>query len=232
MATAATQKAEEVPLRTPEFMSAPLGGTSSGSGSEGDDTPVAKLKRFAYNTFASTKGFVKTARSWVEFFDVRQARVPKTMGQATSHVRANWKHFRVNYIVVMTAVMTVTMLLRSFYSFSLCVFLALLWSWVVWLRPNAEGSLKVLGKEYSPTEQRVLLGVGSFILIFFFSNAASAAFTAFLFGAAAVVAHGSLMDRNDMFDADGPDVEAGGPSVDAIGAAGIVMQNMFTSTKS
>lgn len=231
MATAATMKASA----TPEFTSAPLR-SGTGSGPAGDDeSPLLKLRGFALNTFASTKGFVKTSRSWAQFFDLRQVKIPKTIGQATKHVQANWRHFRVNYIVVMSVVMTVTMLLRSFYSFALCFFLALLWAWVTWLRPNAKGPLKVMGKEYTPMEQRILLGVTSFVLVFFFSNAASSAFTAFLFGVLAVVAHGSLMDRADMFEDDGKDLEAGAGASsagDVIGTAGIVLSNMGFSTKS
>ena len=50
----------------------------------------------------------------------------------------------------------------------------------------------------------------------------------------AVVAHGSLMDRADMFEDDGKDLEAGagGGGADVIGTAGIVLSNMGFSTKS
>ena len=96
------------------------------------------------------------------------------------------------------------MLFRSFYSFSVVFFTAMVWAWVTWLRPNAEGNLTVFGKEYAPMEQRIILGIGSFLMIFFFSNAASAIFTSALTSAFVVFCHGSVMNRKeDLFAADG-----------------------------
>lgn len=235
MATAQTMSASDVPMGS-EFTSAPSLGTTKTE----EESPVAKLKQFAYDTFASAKGFVNSAKSWLAFFDVRRARVPKKFDEATKSLGANWKHFRVNYLVVMAITMTTTMLLRSFYSFALLVVLSLIWAWVVWLRPNAKGNLKLFGRDYSPMEQRILLGFGSFVMVFFFSNAASSAFTAATIGSLVCAAHGALMREPEGVPFD--DLEQGGTSAagggglganpigDVIGA-GIQLQNMFTTTK-
>ena len=137
------------------------------SGSTSGDSAIHKLKAFGYRTFTSTKAFVKTSKSWLAFFDVRNLVLPKSFKDAAGNVQANWSHFRVNYIVLLTLVTVILMMFRSFYSFSVVVCLALVWAWTVWLRPNANGNLKVFGKEYAPTEQRVILGEFSFFLFFF-----------------------------------------------------------------
>merc|ERR1739848_766506 len=229
MAAVDVQHSEGVPLRTPEFTNPPTFSSSS-AGEEPNESVVMKLKSFAHNTFTSTKGFVKTSKSWMEFFNVSTVTMPKNVGEAVSGTRKNWDYFRVNYIVCLV----LTMLVRSLYSFLLVVFLALCWSWVTWLRPNATGPLKVFGKEYQPMEQRIILGVFSFVMVFFFSNAFSALFTAGLCGVFIVVAHGSLIGAGSsrMFEDDGQDVEAGKGSSNDLLSAGIQMQNMFTSTMS
>ena len=89
---------------------------------------------------------------------MRNLTLPKSFKDAAGNVQANWSHFRVNYIVLLTLVTVILMMFRSFYSFSVVVCLASVWAWTIWLRPNAEGSLKIFGKEYAPTEQRIILG--------------------------------------------------------------------------
>ena len=49
---------------------------------------------------------------------MRKVTLPKSVGEATKSVKANWSHFRVNYIVVMVATMAITMLVRSFYRYA------------------------------------------------------------------------------------------------------------------
>jgi len=243
MASAEVLRAEEkVPLKEPlEFSELAPGATSSqgggDSGATSGDSAMHKLKAFGYKTFTSTKTFVKTSKSWLAFFDVRNLTLPKSFKDAAGNVQANWSHFRVNYIVLLTLVTVILMMFRSFYSFSVVVCLASVWAWTIWLRPNAEGSLKIFGKEYAPTEQRIILGIGSFLIVFFFSNAASAIFSAFLGSAGVVLVHGSLMKRSSDLFGDEDLEAAGGPNANSnsgniIGSKGIQMASMFSSTLS
>mmetsp|Transcript_6113 Transcript_6113/g.14848 ORF Transcript_6113/g.14848 Transcript_6113/m.14848 type:complete len:243 (-) Transcript_6113:1329-2057(-) len=226
-------RAEEVPLRSPEFTSAPVfsnaGGMGRDEGAQGESVS-AKLKGLAYGAFKSTKGFMAST-TWLLFFDVRQVALPKSAYDAMDRTRKNWGRFRPNYVILVVSYVFFRMLFGSFYSFMVLVSLACLWGWVLWLRPNANTNMKIGSREYTPIDQKIILAITSFLMVFFFSNAASAIFSSLLMGAVATVLHGALFKpgQEDAFQSG--DLEAGGSSTTSATADfGIQLSNAFTST--
>ena len=201
--------AVEMPVSDTSFVDTSFGSAGSGGGASGGEVPVtAKLRSAALTGVGVAQGFLRNSKSWVAFFDVRRFSKPVGVGDASTRIQGNWKQFRANYIICLSLI-TLVMLLRQPYSFTVVLVLSLVWSWVFFLRPNAGGPLKLFGKEYAPTEQGITLGIATFLLVFFFTSAASTIFFSLITGLSFVALHGSfrLVDT-DAFAGD--DVEAGG----------------------
>lgn len=115
-------------------------------------------------------------------------------------MRKNAAYFRTNYLMVMMSSVVLGFLMHPS---SLFVLGALVVGWV-YVFALRSGPLVINGRELSEREKMMSMSGLSIVVIFFLTNVASVVFSALMFGAALVAAHGATRVPDDLFidDAD------------------------------
>lgn len=133
-------------------------------------------------------------RPWAEVADRTQMAKPESFSEAITRARKNWFYFRINYALVMTGVVALSLI---FNPGSLFFLLALLAGWTYLYLVRTE-PLVVFGRTFS--EREVLLGMSLFSLIMIFmTNVGSILISALMIGAALCFAHGAYRVPDDLF---------------------------------
>ncbi|KAH1087038.1 hypothetical protein AAZX31_07G146800 [Glycine max] len=135
-------------------------------------------------------------RPWPEVLDRSAISKPLSFSEATVRIRHNISYFRINYYIVVTLILAVSLLTSPF---SLVLLLALLASWLFLylLRPN-DRPLQLLGRTFSDFETLSLLLATTFIFLFL-SPLGSLLVSAFTVSVALVAAHAALRVPEDLF---------------------------------
>ncbi|CAJ1808528.1 unnamed protein product [Sphenostylis stenocarpa] len=135
-------------------------------------------------------------RPWPELLDRSALAKPMSFSEATVRVRHNVSYFRVNYYVVVSLILAVSLLTSPF---SLVLLLALLASWLVLylLRPS-DRPLHLFGRTFTDFETLSLLAGCSFVLLFL-TPLGSLLVTAFTLSVALVAAHAAFRVPEDLF---------------------------------
>ncbi|GBF89041.1 prenylated Rab receptor [Raphidocelis subcapitata] len=148
----------------------------------------ARLREYGSSTFSQRK-------PWIELLDRTAFAKPANISEATARLRKNASYFRVNYLVVLMSSVGLGFLMHPS---SLFVLAALLVGWV-YVFAVRSGPLVINGRELSEREKVMSMSGLSFVIIFFLTNVASVVFSALVFGAALVAAHGATRVPDDLF---------------------------------
>jgi hypothetical protein len=133
-------------------------------------------------------------RPWAEVADRTQMTKPESFSEAITRARKNWFYFRINYSIVMTGVVALSLI---FNPGSLFFLLALLAGWTYLYLVRTE-PLVAFGRTFS--EREVLLGMSFFtIIMIFMTNVGSILISALMLGAALCFAHGAYRVPDDLF---------------------------------
>lgn len=133
-------------------------------------------------------------RPWVEVADRTQMAKPESFSEAVTRARKNWFYFRINYALVMTGVVALSLI---FNPGSLFFLLALLAGWTYLYLVRTE-PLVAFGRTFS--EREVLLGMSFFtVVMIFMTNVGSILISALMIGAALCFAHGAYRVPDDLF---------------------------------
>ncbi|KAK4755490.1 hypothetical protein SAY87_009247 [Trapa incisa] len=112
---------------------------------------------FSYSTRATE--FLATRRPWPEFFDLGSFSVPYGFADAMSRMRKNLNHFRVNYTMIMLAILFLSLL---WHPVSLIIFIVVFVAWY-FLYFSREETLVVLN--YSVDDRIVIVGLSLVTII-------------------------------------------------------------------
>ncbi|BAT84016.1 hypothetical protein LR48_Vigan03g086000 [Vigna angularis] len=135
-------------------------------------------------------------RPWPELMDRSALAKPMSFSEATLRVRHNVSYFRVNYYVVVSLILAVS-LLTSPFSLVLLVSLLASWLFLYLLRPT-DRPLRLFGRTFTDFETLSLLAAASFFLLFL-TPLGSLLVTAFTVSIALVAAHAAFRVPEDLF---------------------------------
>ncbi|RDX85717.1 PRA1 family protein B4, partial [Mucuna pruriens] len=135
-------------------------------------------------------------RPWSELTDRSALSKPLSFSEATLRVRHNVSYFRVNYYIVVSLILAVSLLSNPV---SLFLLLALLGSWLfLYLLRPADQPLRLFGRTFSDFEALSLLAGATFILLFL-TSLGSLLVTAFTLSVSLVAAHAAFRVPEDLF---------------------------------
>ncbi|KAL9315265.1 hypothetical protein ACSQ67_016266 [Phaseolus vulgaris] len=110
-------------------------------------------------------------RPWPELMDRSALAKPTSFSEATVRVRHNVSYFRVNYYVVVSLILAVSLLTSPF---SLVLLFSLLASWLfLYLLRPSDRPLRLFGRTFTDFETLSLLAGSSFFLLFLTPSAPS-----------------------------------------------------------
>lgn len=136
-------------------------------------------------------------RPWSELLDRSALSRPDSLSDAAARLRKNLSYFRVNYLIVVAAVLAVSLASNPV---SLLVLLALLaaWAFLYVFRPADSPPLVLMGRQLSDRETLLAL-VGLTVFVVFLTSVGSVVVSALAVGSAIVAAHGAFRVPEDLF---------------------------------
>eukprot|EP00270_Netrium_digitus_P013604 TRINITY_DN4537_c0_g1_i1.p1 TRINITY_DN4537_c0_g1~~TRINITY_DN4537_c0_g1_i1.p1 ORF type:complete len:213 (+),score=20.97 TRINITY_DN4537_c0_g1_i1:212-850(+) len=144
----------------------------------------------------SFKSAVAQQRPWAELIDRQMISRPENVAEATSRIRRNLWYFRANYIVVISAVITLSVLWNPMALIWLAL-LFLVWAYVLVFR--GDQPLVIGGRVLSETEKFWGLVAISVIVIFGFTSVGSILISGLVMGALAIAVHAAVRVPDDLF---------------------------------
>lgn len=119
---------------------------------------------------------------------------PESFSEAMTRARKNWFYFRINYSLMMTGVVALSLIFNPGSLFFLAALLAG-WTYLYLVRTEP---LVAFGRTFS--EREVLMGMSLFtVIMIFMTNVGSILITALMIGAALCFAHGAYRVPDDLF---------------------------------
>ncbi|KAK6153600.1 hypothetical protein DH2020_013239 [Rehmannia glutinosa] len=139
------------------------------------------------------KAGLGTRRPWKEMFELRCFDLPRSFSDAVARVRTNAAYFRMNYAIVVLAILFLSLL---WHPISLIVFVAMMavWLFLYFLRDEP---LVVFGRTITDPVVLTLLAVATFAVLLL-TNATSNILAALLLGVVVVLIHGGMRKTDDL----------------------------------
>eukprot|EP00250_Pteridium_aquilinum_P006631 c16509_g1_i1 orf=204-803(-) len=160
-------------------------------------TPAARA--FMARLSEGAKQALSQRRPWMELVDRTAFARPDSLSEATSRIRKNWGYFRVNYALLLTAVVAFSLISNPMSLFFLCFILA---AWIYMYLIRA-APFVAFGRSFSERELFVLMAVFSVFFVFL-TNVGSLLISAAMIGFAIISVHAALRVPDDLFlDEDG-----------------------------
>ncbi|KAJ8763999.1 hypothetical protein K2173_004871 [Erythroxylum novogranatense] len=145
-------------------------------------------------------------RPWYELIDRTSMARPDSLTEAASRIRKNLSYFKVNYIILLAAILAFSLLSNPF---SLITLLSLLAAWIfLYLFRSSDQPLVILGRTLSDRETLGVLVVLTIVVVFL-TSVGSLLISALMVGVAIVCAHGAFRVPEDLFLDDQEPANAG-----------------------
>lgn len=160
-------------------------------------TPAARA--FLARLSEGAKQAVSQRRPWVELVDRSSFARPDSLSEATTRIRKNWGYFRVNYALLLSAVVAFSLISNPMSLFLLCFILAA-WIYMYLIRT---APFVAFGRSFSERELFAIMAVFS-VLFVFLTNVGSVLISAAMMGCAIISVHAAFRVPDDLFlDEDG-----------------------------
>ncbi|XP_031496449.1 PRA1 family protein B4 [Nymphaea colorata] len=155
-------------------------------------TPAARA--FFGRLYDGVRSGLSQRRPWLELVDRNQLAKPDSLAEATARVRKNWTYFRVNYLILLSTVLTISLVSHPV---SLFVLILLLSGWLFLYLFRSE-PLVLFNRTFSDRE---VLGIMILltIIVVFLTSVGSLIISALMFGLAIVCAHAAFRVPEDLF---------------------------------
>lgn len=137
---------------------------------------------------------VSQSRPWRELVDRSSFAKPDSLAEAGSRIRKNGAHFRLNYALLFTAVLALTLISNPVSLFLLCGLLAA-WIFAYLIRTTP---LTLFNRTFSEREVLALMGLLSVVVIFM-TNVGSVLISAAMLGFAIICIHAAFRVPDDLF---------------------------------
>ncbi|KAF3779035.1 PRA1 family protein B4 [Nymphaea thermarum] len=155
-------------------------------------SPAARA--FFARLYDGAKDGLSQRRPWAELADRNQLAKPESFAEATGRIRKNWTYFRVNYVILLAAVLAISLVAHP----GSLIILALLLSGWIFLYLFRSEPLVLFGRTY--TDREVLGGMTLFtVIVLFLTSVGSLLISALMFGVAIICAHASFRVPEDLF---------------------------------
>ncbi|CAM6007103.1 unnamed protein product [Sphagnum balticum] len=140
------------------------------------------------------RGALAQKRPWGEMVDRSSFAKPESLGEATTRIRKNLSHFRINYGIVIVAVVALSLVLHPV-SLVVLGFVLAGWTYLYLVRTEP---LVAFGRTFSEREVFVIMSVFSIVVVLM-TNVVSIVMSALLIGMAITATHGALRVPDDLF---------------------------------
>ncbi|XP_020219882.1 PRA1 family protein B4 [Cajanus cajan] len=187
-----TQTPPVLPVSNPQFQTT----TTTTTKSEAKPEPEPAFRAVLSYVTGSLRQSLSQRRPWAELGDRSALSKPLSFSEASLRMRHNVSYFRVNYYVVVSVILAVSLLTSPTSLFLLAALLAS-WLFLYLLRP-ADQPLRLFGRTFSDFETLSLLGAATFVLLFL-TSLGSLLVTAFTLSVALVAAHAAFRVPEDLF---------------------------------
>ncbi|XP_068669138.1 PRA1 family protein B3-like [Aristolochia californica] len=177
-------------------LSIPSAQTAGASASPITAANTPAFRAFISRLSDSVRLALSQRRPWSELLDRTGFSRPDSLSDATARFRKNLSYFRINYLIVISSVLALSLLSHPF-SLLLLVVLLSAWLFLYLFRPS-DSPVVILGRQFSDRETLVGL-VGLTIVVVFLTSVGSVLITASMVGFAIVAAHGAFRMPEDLF---------------------------------
>ncbi|CAK9881053.1 unnamed protein product [Sphagnum jensenii] len=156
-------------------------------------------------------------RPWLEMVDRSSFAKPESLGDATTRIRKNMSHFRINYAIIIVDIVALSLVLHPVSLFMLGLVLAA-WTYLYLVRTEP---LVAFGRTFSEREILVIMGVLSIVVVLM-TSVGYILMSALLVGFLITAAHGAFRVPDDLF-LDDQEASGGFLSFLGSGATGVPM---------
>lgn len=176
---------------TPATAVTGLGSASSGAMAS---SRAAAARAFVGRISENWHHALSQSRPWRELVDRSSFGKPESLSDATGRIRKNCAHFRLNYALLFTAVLAVSLISNPVSLFLLCGLLAA-WIFTYVIRTTP---LVLFNRTFSEREVLALMGILSLFVVFM-TNVGSVLISAALLGGAIICVHAAFRVPDDLF---------------------------------
>lgn len=155
-------------------------------------TPAARA--FLARISEGTRQALSQRKPWMELVDRTAFARPDSVSDATSRIRKNWGYFRVNYALLLTAVVTFSLISNPM-SLLMLLFLLGAWTYMYLIRT---APFAIVGRTFSERELLALMGVFTIIIVFL-TSVGSILISAAMIGLAIICVHAAFRVPDDLF---------------------------------
>lgn len=174
-------------------MAAPSGppATTPSSGPPSANAARALLNRVN----ESVKHALAQQRPWHELVDRNSFAKPESLAEASNRIKKNLSYFRVNYGIVLVAMVAISILWSPFSILCLAL-LGGMWFYVFMVRVEP---LVIYGRVLSEREKFIALVAVTILIMFGLTKTGAVLLSGIIIGSAAVAAHGAFRVPDDLF---------------------------------
>eukprot|EP00250_Pteridium_aquilinum_P033186 c5292_g1_i1 orf=380-1009(-) len=177
-----------------ETISAAATGIGSASTASMASTRAAAARAFVGRISENWQHALSQSRPWRELVDRSSFGKPDSLSDATGRIRKNVGYFRLNYAILFTAVLALTLISNPVSLFLLCGLLAA-WIFGYLIRTTP---LTLFNRTFSEREVLALMGLLS-VFVIFMTNVGSVLISAAMLGAGIICVHAAFRVPDDLF---------------------------------
>ncbi|KAL5974684.1 hypothetical protein ACLOJK_031354 [Asimina triloba] len=178
----------------------PVSTAQSPPTSDADVAPAVNpsaFRAFLLRISDSSRLALAQGRSWAELLDRSSFSRPTSLSEATSRLRKNVPYYRINYFILITSVLALSLVSHPA-SLLLILLLAASWIFLYFFRPSDAPPIYLFGRTFSDRE---IFGglICLTVFVVFLTSVGSLIISAIMLGAGLVAVHGSFHVPDDLF---------------------------------
>jgi hypothetical protein len=162
-----------------------------------DHQQLSPLRSFFSGISETVRSGLDNRRPWPELLDRSTFSKPESFSDVTLRLRKNYNYFRVNYLVLIAAILAVSLLTNPLSLILLCGLLAA-WLFLYLFRRSSDPPITAFGRQFSDREILMCLIVSTIVVVFL-TSVGSVLVSALMVGVGVVSVHGAFRTPEDLF---------------------------------